>query len=479
MINKKKLKALSSVEIILSLALFFVLVLGLSSAIFYGLNVRKQIGEDTKANYLLDEGIEALFAIKDSSYASLVDGTWGLVQSGGTWTLGGTQDVADGYVRQISISNVDDNTKLVEVNINWTNSNGLAKSISSQFQMTNYERVITTVIPSDWSSPLLAYGYDMAGSFAGLRVKVYGNLAYILQTSGSNDFTLLDTTDLASLSVLSSFKTDSSGQLYDITYRNQYVYASSSSNGKEFQSIDVTDPIYPNKSVSLNLTGNANALGVVADPAGNYVYMTRASSGSASDPEFHVISLDNPAVPVETGSLNLGTSINVNDVAINADSTYAYVATSANNAELMIVNITNKSAPTFVTGLDLSGNTDGARIIYYNGTVYLARTGGVINVINVNNPNSPALITTYNAGGEVGDMALGYPNFPYLFLATANSTKEFQIVDISNVATPTLYGSYNATSTLVGVDYEVNRDIAIAIGNNSSQELVIFSGRSL
>lgn len=478
MLNRK-FNALSSVEIILSLALFFVLVLGLSSAIFYGLNVRKQIGEDTKANYLLDEGIEALFSIKDSNYASLVDGNWGLVQSGGTWALGGTQDVTDGYIRQISISNEDDNNKLVQVNINWTNSNGIARSISSQFRMSNYERLVTTVIPSDWSNPLLAYGYNMTGSFSGLRVKVYGNYAYVLQTSGSNDFTLLDTTNPATPTVLSSFKTDSSGQLYDITYRNQYVYASSSSNGKEFQSINVTDPTNPDKSVSLNLTGNANGLGIIADPAGNYVYMTRASSSRAADPEFHVISLANPGVPVQTGALNLGTSINVNDVAINADSTYAYVATSANNAELMIVNITNKSAPTFVVGLDLSGTTDGARIIYYNGTIYLARTGGVINVINVNNPNSPTLITTYNAGGEVGDMALGYPNFPYLFLATANSTREFQIVNISNVATPTLYGSYNATSALVGVDYEVNRDIAIAVGNNSSQELVIFSGRPL
>jgi hypothetical protein len=467
-----KYKALSSIEIILSLALFFVLVLGLSSAIFYGLNIRKQVGEDTKANYLLDEGIEALYAIRDSNYGSLIDGTWGLIENSGTWALGGSSDTIDGYVRQIIISSVAANEKDLNVTISWVNGDGNSKSINTSFKLTNFERVINPVNPNDWSNPVLSGFYNLPDAFAGLDILMSDNIAFVVQNSATHDFTVLNTTNPNDIQLLANLKSDASGNVNEIVLSGQTIFGASSANGKEVFSLNVTDLLDPVINPSLNLDGTADGLGSALD--GNYLYISRGASASKKDPEFHIIDISNPAAMVETAALDLGENLTVYDVTVSGN--YAYLATSSNNSELMVIDITNKNAPAFVSALDLASNNDGYRIEVDNGIVYLALDNGIIHLININNPNIPAPISSFNAGGQVGGMKIGLPAVPYLFLATANTTQEFQVVNISNINAPVLYGSYNAAAALRGVDYDPVRDLALAIGNEANSELIIFQG---
>jgi len=465
----KKFEALSSVEIILSLALFFVLVLGLSSAIFYGLSVKKQVGEDAKASLLLDEAAEALISIKDSSFTALTPGNWGLIQSSNQWALTPNQDQVDGYVRTIAISNIDDNDKQALITVTWIASNGVNKSLTSTLRLTNWERVVSTGDPVDWSDPQFIGSYDLPDATSGYRIKIgSNNRAYTFKAGGQEDFQILDIENLTAITLLGNFRVDGAGEPYDMWLEGDYVYATSSAQAKEFHMIDVSDPANPSVRNYLNLSGNAGATGV--SKQGNYVYVTRYDNGGNA--EFHIIDVTDPNNISQVGQLDLGSN-DILDVIVSGS--YAYVPSSANNAELSIIDISNPVAPSFLAGLDLPDDTDASRITYYDGTVFLVQ-GNLVRIISVTNPSSPTLIATYDAGGAVGDLVTGFPQHAYLFLATANTSREFQVVDISNLASPFLYGEFDATAPLYGVDYDPVNEIAGAVGAEGTGEFLIFSG---
>lgn len=359
-------KGFSTVEIILSLALFMVLVLGLSSGMFYGLDSRKKVTEETKAAFLLDESAEILYNIKDISYSNLVDGTWGLVQNSGVWGLGPSPDIVDGYSRSVIISEIDATNKAAEIKINWVTDAGV-KEISQTVRFSDWERTIETAVI--WNTPSLIGSYNITGTSAGLSVRAINNTAYVILNSATLDMHALNYTNTSSVQPLFSKLSDSTGQLYDLVVDENYLYGTSSSNTKEFIIHDISNINAPVQISSLNLTGNANALGIAK--SGNYVFVTRASSNTTTDPELSIINVTNPLAPTVVSNLSLGRNIIANDIAVSGN--YAYIATSSNNAELTIVNITNLSAPTFLSALDLTNNDDGYRILVNSGTVFLAK----------------------------------------------------------------------------------------------------------
>ena len=454
-------KGFSTVEIILSLALFMLLVLGLSSGMFYGLDSRKKVTEETKAALLLDESAEMLYNIKDSSFSNLINGTWGLVQNSGVIALGPAPDITDGYSRSITITEIDGTNKSADITISWMTDAG-TKQISQTIRLSDWERTVN-VGPPAWNTPSLIGSYNITGTSAGLRVRAINNTAYIILNSTTLDMHALNYLNTSSVQPLFSKLSDSTGQLYDFVIDGNYLYGTSSSNTKEFIVHNISNISAPVQISSLNLTGTANALGIAK--AGNYIFVTRASSNTNADPELSIINVTNPTTPTVVSNLSLGRGLNANDIAVSGS--YAYIATSSNNAELTIVNISNLSAPTFTSALDLADNNDGYRILVNSGTVFLAKNTGPVHIVNVNNPITPVQISVYNAGAMVGDIVLGIPNNQNLFLATANRTKELQVLDIANLASPNLLGSYNAPSALAGIDYDATRELLLCTGSNA------------
>lgn len=462
-------KALSTVEIILSLALFLLLVLGLSSSIFYGLNSKKYSKEEMKAGLLLDEASEILYNIKDSSYVNIVEGTWGLILNTDTWGLSPTLENIDGYTRQVVINEIDDTNKEAIITVSWLSDTNI-KSISNTIRLSDWERVVNVGV--DWSIPIVTNTVNIGGNNTGNRVRIINNTLYTLTTSTSpNNLQIWNYSDPLNISQTGSLRIDSSNIAYDFFIDTNYAYISMSTNNREISIVNISNPASPSVSRSINLTGNANAYGIYKQ--GNYVYVTRAASGTASDPEFSIINATNPLSASVISNLNLGTNIIVYDIVVNGN--YAYLSTSADNSELMIINITNPSAPSFVSGLNLPLNDDGYRINYDNGTVFLARTNGTIDVINVNNPLTPSLISSFNTGTRVNDLVFAYPNYNYLFIASDSSSKEFQVIDISNLSSLQLFGSYDSTTSLFGIDYDFNNDKCVVIGSDTSQEIIVIS----
>lgn len=467
--KSNSLKALTSVEIILSLSLFFILVLGLSGAIAYGLNVKKEVGEETKASFILEQSVEALSNIKDSDFLSLTNGTWGLIVNSGQWALTPNSDQQDGYVRQINISEVNENDKQAMITVNWTSGAGRIRSISSTMRLTNWERVIIVDYPVDWSNPIYAGVYNLVNTTGGFRVKLGSLKAYIFKQPDQEDFAVLDISSFPSVSQLGAFSLDGNNLPYDMHLEGNYIYATSEAQRRELHIIDVSVPTNPNIKKYFDLPGNADGTGIMEQ--NNNVYIGRLNN--AALPEFYIVNVSNLDSPSITGSVNLGVN-NVFDVFVSGN--YAYLATSTNNAELTILDISNPAAPIFLSGLDLPTTTDGTRLAYYNGIVYLVQ-GTSMRIINVTNPSSPALLTTYEAGGSIGDLVIGLPQHPYIFLATSNASMEFQIVDVSNSLSPLIFGQFNTNSPLLGIDYDPVNELVGAVGNDTGGEFILISGK--
>jgi len=114
-------KGFSLVEVILSSAVFVLLVTALVGAYLYGQEATALAGNRARANMLAEEGLEAVRNIRDggSGINNLTDGTFGLSTTGNQWNLSGSSDITDIFTRQIVISAIDAKRKSVTANVTW------------------------------------------------------------------------------------------------------------------------------------------------------------------------------------------------------------------------------------------------------------------------------------------------------------------------------------------------------------------------
>jgi Tfp pilus assembly protein PilV len=134
----KDSRGFSVVEVLLAATVFGFLVTGLIGALVYGRAGTASAGDRQRAVMLAEEGIEATRNIGNAAYANLVNGTHGLAQSGGVWTLSGSSDTNSVYTRQISISSVDSDRKTIVATVSWPQPGGTTSSVTLTGRMTNW-----------------------------------------------------------------------------------------------------------------------------------------------------------------------------------------------------------------------------------------------------------------------------------------------------------------------------------------------------
>ena len=99
-------KGFSLVEVILSTALFALLVTALVGAFLYGQESTAFAGNHARAVSFAEEGLEVVRNIRDAGFSNLTDGTFGLAVSGNQWTLSTSTDSMDIFTRQITIASL-------------------------------------------------------------------------------------------------------------------------------------------------------------------------------------------------------------------------------------------------------------------------------------------------------------------------------------------------------------------------------------
>lgn len=140
------------IELIVSLAVFMIIVAGVFSTLLGSLRDTVDNKSQTEGHFLAQEGIEAVKSIRDNDWLDLADGTHGLTDGSGYWDFQGVSETIGDYTRSITIEGVnrdvsgdivtsggslDPRTKKITTTIDWIGI-ASAQSIITESYLTDW-----------------------------------------------------------------------------------------------------------------------------------------------------------------------------------------------------------------------------------------------------------------------------------------------------------------------------------------------------
>lgn len=118
------LKGFSLIEVILSVAILAMLTTTYMTSILDNeLSIFSNVKRNTP-NDLAKEGLDAVYNIKENNFANLVDGNYGLSETGNQISLTPSNDTKNNFTRIITISSINPKLKKIDINISWQEVNG-------------------------------------------------------------------------------------------------------------------------------------------------------------------------------------------------------------------------------------------------------------------------------------------------------------------------------------------------------------------
>jgi Tfp pilus assembly protein PilV len=440
----------SLMEILLAVAIF---VLGMTTiaTIHLESSANYRLGsERAKANRLAVEGLEAARAIRDASWGSITAGTKGLAISGNAWSFSGTSDTQDGYTRSVQISAADADSWYVTSTVMWNFRSGQTATSTYTTLLTNWHEttssgggswssatvVATTTVPGSIPAQALAVNESTNRLYVGTPVSATGSEFYIYDISIPNSPAVLGQLELGkSISAL--------------TVSGTRVYAASDTNPDEVKIINVSSSTNPVIINTITLTGNSNVNGMVT--TGTQLQMVRSKQGLQST--YYVYSLANELSPSLLGSLYLGDG--AGELALSNLGSYAFMAGHTDAQEFQFVNFSSPGTMV-VGGSSNAAGTENFTTVNVSGTnAYagsLARVGNPeFFTYNISTPTAPTELGSLEVGADINRSAINATQPNLVFLATASSTAEFLIVDVSSPASPSFYNRINLPATATAI----------------------------
>lgn len=213
-----------------------------------------------------------------------------------------------------------------------------------------------------------------------------------------------------------------------------YVFAAQNSSTSQLAIINVDNPALPRlvaTSTLPGLAGGSRPEGVSITYYDSKVFIgTKRTAGN----EFHIFDVSNPAMPVWLGSKEL--NHNINDIF--AAGGYAFLATSGNISDIIILDIRNPAHINQVAAVDLPGSEDGRSIYVVGNEIFLGRYKSTSNshyelyslryTLDPNgNFQNVNVLDSATSGDDVNDLVFSDGK---IFAATKNSHSEVQIYGI-------------------------------------------------
>lgn len=135
----------SLIELIIALGIFVIVIASFTLFILDSYVAGRLANEITKANFLAEEGLEAVISIRDNSWDSLTVGNHGLAISGNNWVLQGTsEDISDQLregIRVIRVDDIEPDRKKITSQISWQFSEGRTEEVKLITYLTNWQKI--------------------------------------------------------------------------------------------------------------------------------------------------------------------------------------------------------------------------------------------------------------------------------------------------------------------------------------------------
>ncbi len=156
---------------------------------------------------------------------------------------------------------------------------------------------------------------------------------------------------------------------------------------------------------------------------------------------------------------------------------YAYIASSSNTSEVLVVDINVPANPILAGVLNLPGNTD-ANTVSMNGNDLYVGQGNTLRVVDTSNPLALVLSGSLVVGNAITDIALDFGlGGDLLFISNSDNALEFEVVDVSVAALPVLFGVLNTAGNdnLNGIAYSPTLDRVFGASDNNAEEFQVFA----
>ncbi len=482
-------RGISLIEVLLAIGIFTLFVASLGTIGLNGVLMTSDGIERYRAVLFAEEGVAALRSMRAQSFSSLVPGTYGIATSTGAWVLTAGPNVEGKFTRTVTISSVGTGRVRATVRVAWTLRNGLAGNVQaatflhqlygsrwiqttrSDFEAGNENGV--RVIDSgdgavelensgDWAAPSEFLSHNVLGPGTLTALVESGGVLYLASSAASTKPLLaLDISNISTGVAPEIRSTDSGATVNAMLVHGEHLYLATDGDSSELIVLRKGD-------LSLvrvvNLTGNADALSIVA--TGTALYLGRANSTSF---ELYQFDITNPASGIPTQQ-NVNVSSRVNTLALTG--AYIILGTAVSTMEIIVMRTSDFGIANTV---NLSGNASVLASTIVGDRLYVGRTqSGAPEIAEINIANILSVLTVTSGvelGGSALALTLGADGRLYAGLPLALS--EVVAYQIPGLTAPNAYNVMSGTgaSSLAVVGPYVYVGL-----QNSDPELVVLRG---
>jgi hypothetical protein len=268
---------------------------------------------------------------------------------------------------------------------------------------------------------------------------VAGSYAFIASTDSSRAVIMINISDPNSLQFYKTLFNNTS--INDVSVSGNDIFIASSEDTKEFGyyiSYQTSDWNCLAGTNGIDMAGTIDALKIITRQEGSktIAYISRKPEGANT--KLYAYDVTATSSVQLLGSYTLSNA-SINDFNIYGN--YAYLATSDDNKEMEVVDISDKTNLHEAGSFDAAGTLNGLSLAVSGTRAYLG-TENTFYILNIQNPASPALATTtssYSVGYNVNSIKVFDAN---AYLAVNHANQELTILNIANEAGITLAGTY-------------------------------------
>lgn len=440
-------------EILIALAIITISVSAVILVSFSNQSLSVDSQTNNQALYLAKENLEKIRAEARQNFSAV-----------------SPTSTTDGfYTKEIIVENLDAYRKKITSRVSWQND--LLRQ--QKIELTTIVADWKSAAPpdpgdsggggtfGDWRNPKTLGSIDLGPGNSATDLDVVNKIVYLsAEASARNkpDFFIIDATDSQNLSVVSSLNTGEGLNTLDASVN--YVYAANRDIDAQLQIIDVSNRVNPVLISSFKLPGvsGSNAVGQSVFYSDSKVYI---GTPKATGPEFHIIDVSNPASPVHLGSFEIND--NINDIYVLNQR--AYLATDLGGAGLIVLDVSNPAA---IALLGQSYSSDTKSVFVPQPAKTLLSPAQDLSIADTSNPAAIASLGSISAGDIINDIVA---RDDLAFIASSNSNREFQVINISDPNNPSLWSYFNFPQVATGIDYEDNL-VYVSVRSNDALRII-------
>jgi hypothetical protein len=179
------MKGQSIIELLIVIGIFVIVAGSMTFFVLDSYAAGRLAREMTVANFLTEEGMEAVRSIRDNSWSNLTSGSHGLILSGNHWVFQGTEENLGAKlrkgIRKLIIEDVDSNRKKITSIVSWQFIENRPEELKLVSYLTNWQKsnLIEERRPTNYTdfvgrtnNPRRAYDYPDGTTFARTRYNI-------------------------------------------------------------------------------------------------------------------------------------------------------------------------------------------------------------------------------------------------------------------------------------------------------------------